>query len=485
MELINFIDSGDRDKLKVISMFEEENLIKIPFEQLMTSFGFSRFKLNNHLKQLNEDLGIIGVKLELISLPVAEVRVAGLTNEKVRRLRLVYLQKSAIFEMFSELLVSKVSIEDFGKSRFISRSKTYMIRKELEEILAIAGLRISNKELSGSEQTIRKFAFEVYYYYLNGLAFPFSDSIRQKVTTVLNVLTSEVKIETTPTRMAKLELFIAISILRIQNKKIAEESLVELTNLKATIFEDNINFYRSIEERYNLSPAEISREIDCLLLFLITEDILMIDLCSLGLPNKKVKLLTSVMENSLVTELPFPERVSEEEKNIILMEMKQSLVKIHFKLVYFYGRYFGTSSKQQYLFFEKSYPQFHSLVEQFLVFLVSTGQFPQLHKRKLALYYDYMVSLISAIPMKYLKRNVRICVDFSKGEAYTNYIVNNLAFFWNLNIEIQKKLTNQTDIYLSDHYYNKALCKQVIWKNAPTTQEWRALGEVVEGIGRD
>lgn len=482
MELINFLESSDRDKLKIASMIEETDTRKVPFEKFILTLGISRFKINNYIKQMNEDLEKYNIEIKIIYQPFLELEAKDLTIEIIRRLRLIYLKRSAIFEMFSDLLVSKLSINEFGKKRFFSRSKTYLIKKNLEKILSPAGLHISNKELGGSEQTIRKFAFEVYYYFFNGLEFPFPESIRKEVKAVNSVLMSEVKIESVPTRLTKLDLFMSLSILRIKNKHMVEKSVLELASVRETIFGKNINFYKSIEEHYFLSASERNKELDFLMVFLITEDILLADVHSLGLTNQKIEFLTVEMETMLLAELPFPKELPSYEKEVILKKMTQSIFKIHFKLVYFSVTYLTSSTKQQLSFFIETYPRFHYLVEKFLDFLFSADQFPQLHNRRLALYYEYMLSLIASVPMKYLKNKIHICVDFSKGEIYTNYIVNNLEFFGNLNIEVQRKLTNDTDVYLSDYYYGKALCKQVIWKNTPTDEDWRNLGKVVAEI---
>ncbi|MBP2098478.1 helix-turn-helix domain-containing protein [Enterococcus rivorum] len=485
MELINFIDTSDRDKLKIVSMFEEQGTEEISFEHLMMTFGFSRFKLNNYIKQLNEDLEKYGASLQIIYLPCTEVKVTGFTNEILRKLRLVYLKKSTLFAMFSELIVSKLSIKEFGKSRFFSRSKTYIIKKELEKILASVGLGISNKELSGSEEKIRKFAFEVYYYFFNGLEFPFSESVRKETSLVSRILMSEVKIESVPTRMTKLELFMSISILRIKNRHKVEESSVDLTKLRKDIFGEKLSFYKSVEENYLLSAQELHQEIDFLLVFLITEDVLLPDFFSLGIMNSQIQSLTSEMEKILITELPFSKELAEYEEESILLNVKVALFKLHFKIIYFSTTYFTSTSEQQLSFFMETYPRFHHLVEKFLDFLFSDKQLLHLHSKKVSLYYDYMLALISSVPMKYLKNKIYICVDFSKGEMYTNYIVNNLEFFGNLNIEVQRKLTNNTDIYLSDYFYSKALCRQVIWKNIPNGNDWRFLGEIVADVRKE
>lgn len=482
MELVNFLESSDREKLKIVSMLEEETAKRVPFEKFVLTLGISRFKINNYIKQINEDLEQYNIQINIIYQPFLELEAKNLTIEIVRKIRLFYLKRSAIFEMFSDLMVSKLSINEFGKKRFFSRSKTYVIKKNLEQLLSVAGLHISNKELVGDEQTIRKFAFEVYYYFFNGLEFPFPESIRKEVKAANDILMSEVKIESVPTRLTKLELFMALSILRIKNKRVVGKSLVELSSYRETVFGKSTNFYKAIEEHYFLTASERNRELDFLLVFLITEDILLTDVFSIGIANQKIKSLTTEMQNMLLAELPLPKGVPTYEKEAILAKMTQSLFKLHFKLVYFSVTYFTSNTQQQLPFFVETYPKFHHLVEKFLNFLFSADQFPQLHNKRLALYYDYMLSLISSVPMKYLKNKVHICVDFSKGEIYTDYIVNNLEFFGNLNIEVQRKLTNDTDVYLSDYYYNKALCEQVIWKNTPTDEDWRYLGKVIAEI---
>lgn len=74
---------------------------------------------------------------------------------------------------------------------------------------------------------------------------------------------------------------------------------------------------------------------------------------------------------------------------------------------------------------------------------------------------------------------VHICVDFSQGSLYNNYITNTLKGFANANIVIESNLTRATDIYLSDFYSTAVKKAQIIWRNPPSPDDWGALGDTI------
>lgn len=43
---------------------------------------------------------------------------------------------------------------------------------------------------------------------------------------------------------------------------------------------------------------------------------------------------------------------------------------------------------------------------------------------------------------------------------------------------VQHKITKQTDLFVSDFYINNLQCRQIIWKNPPTDEDWACLGDL-------
>lgn len=75
--------------------------------------------------------------------------------------------------------------------------------------------------------------------------------------------------------------------------------------------------------------------------------------------------------------------------------------------------------KQTSFFYEK-YPNYHEIAEEFLDILSSSKIGMSFLRNKAFIYYNYMLILITTIPIKYLRNKAYICIDFSKEENYTN-----------------------------------------------------------------
>lgn len=90
-----------------------------------------------------------------------------------------------------------------------------------------------------------------------------------------------------------------------------------------------------------------------------------------------------------------------------------------------------------------------------------------------------MFAFINHIPTESLRDQVHICVDFSQGTLYTQYVISTLATFNNAHIVIEQKLSQDTDIYLSDIYSQTVNQPQIIWQNPPTPTDWSVLGDII------
>lgn len=93
-----------------------------------------------------------------------------------------------------------------------------------------------------------------------------------------------------------------------------------------------------------------------------------------------------------------------------------------------------------------------------------------------------MFALITAVPLQVLPDKVYLCVDFSQGSVYTNYIESTLKSFNNVHIVIQHQIDELTDIYLADFKSDFVKPLQIIWENPPTPHDWSMLGDTIIAI---
>jgi len=75
-----------------------------------------------------------------------------------------------------------------------------------------------------------------------------------------------------------------------------------------------------------------------------------------------------------------------------------------------------------------------------------------------------------------------VCVDFSLGELYTNFIQNQIKGFKNLSIILENRLTSKTDIFVSDSVIESLSITQIIWKRPPTPLDWEMFGDAIVDV---
>ncbi|SCB76518.1 hypothetical protein [Weissella bombi] len=94
------------------------------------------------------------------------------------------------------------------------------------------------------------------------------------------------------------------------------------------------------------------------------------------------------------------------------------------------------------------------------------------------IYTQYTLNITNELFPHYYKRPIYIAVDFSQ-DLRENYVVNHLITWSNLNIYIEKNVSNKTDILISDTH-NPNFHNEFIWKDDPDIIDWINLYEFIQ-----
>lgn len=94
-------------------------------------------------------------------------------------------------------------------------------------------------------------------------------------------------------------------------------------------------------------------------------------------------------------------------------------------------------------------------------------------------FYDYLFILIDVIPPAKVERPIYVCVDFSQGIEYTNFIIKQIEGFKDLNLIIEYRLTSHTNILISNCVWENFNGTQIVWKNPPMPSDWEYFGNAV------
>jgi hypothetical protein len=87
----------------------------------------------------------------------------------------------------------------------------------------------------------------------------------------------------------------------------------------------------------------------------------------------------------------------------------------------------------------------------------------------------YALVVLPKILMLNPDLKIHMVVDFAAGNLLNDYISEIFNALGSLNVQIDKNITEDTDIYLTDTFSPNLGVHQIIWENIPTETEWRTF----------
>lgn len=475
---LDLLSNSARYQLDILRIFDARNGQSLSIEILVELLGISKFKVNKYILELEQVLEET-TSARVIYLSKGDIEIYHLSNEVIRKIQLYYLKQSDLFLLLHEIVQFESTPEKFSQKFFLSRSKAYMIKNKLEDILLEADIHINEGKLVGDEITIRREIFAIYYFFFNGLEAPFDITLRHNKHEVMEIIIHTLNLDTVITRLAKLELFLSIVILRMMNNNYIETVEIEFANSHSEKIQQQLEFIQKKLQKIVSIPKEKQKyEQLWLLIFLISEEcISLTDYATIfkicpdltDLTNKQVDYIFQTLK------LSFPKTEQKQRR----LQLFQELNLTNFKLVFASYSHLTFYTFEEESLFAELYPQFHQVAKKFVEMVRKSNIYNKQLIIKSGLYYDYIFAIISVIPQKYLFDKIYICVDFSQGSSYTSFIAETIKIFQSLNIEVQQKVNNQTQLYVSDIMIDKLNCPQIIWKNPPSDYDWLLFGEML------
>lgn len=362
---LDLLNDSARYQLDILRIFNTRKGQCISVELLVELIGVSKFKVNKYITELEQALEKV-TSARIIRLPKGEIELHSLTNEVIRKIQLYYLKQSDLFLFFHEMIQFESTPEKFSQKYFLSRSKAYMIKNKLEDILSEADIHINEGKLVGDEMKIRREIFDIYYYFFNGLESPFDITFRKKIHEIMEVIIYTLNLETIMTRLAKLELFLSIVILRILKKNYVEAVEIEFDSIYSENVQHQLVLIQNKLQKIGTIPKEKQEyEQLWLLIFLLSEEC--ISLTDYADKIKSCPDITDVTNNQidyLFKTLKFS--FTETEKQQRKLQLIQVLNLTNFKLAFAnYSRLTFITPEQEY-FLAELYPQVHQVAKKFI-----------------------------------------------------------------------------------------------------------------------
>ncbi|HGF7585534.1 MULTISPECIES: helix-turn-helix domain-containing protein [Enterococcus] len=479
MKLDYLIEEEDREKLLLARYleFEKKNYVVLP--KLYETLGLSKFKTRNYIIELNKEFTEFKTKPEIQISEEAEIHVERLNLTDIKNLRRIYFQRSKIARLLTEIVDSKVTIEKFAENHFLSISRAYVKRRELVSFLEQHQIKLKKNILVGEEINIRNVLFGVYFGVFNGFSMPFRESVMNEAKSIVQYFEYLFNLKLSATKRIKFNLLTTISLLRaygnqpIGKRFFSDEYFKSSEGMKIIKDLSHISFL-------HIPKEQIIDEISYIMLFLITEEEFELD-GAFGLAEAHfhdIHMISQKMSVELIDQLPFSIEISEEERLYIRKELRMGMMHVNRKNWIFDFEMTSFTSKKQLQFFFETYPIFSTAIQKVIQenkrYLLGKDE-----RFMIRLFYDYLFLLVGICPVSYFEAPIHVCIDFSQGSAYTDYIISQVKGFKNYNIVIESRITSRTNIYLSDCLLEKFNKEQIIWKNPSTPDDWEYFGNTI------
>lgn len=478
MDIYQLLDERERYKLAILKYLELTQDEYITISRLEEVIGLSHFKVVNYLNELINDLYRFEDNPKIL-IYTDEIVVKNIRLKTIKELQIIYFKESHTIQLLLDLLEGRSSIEKFSNRNFVSSSKAYSRRKEILNFFKkYTSVKVKKNILIGNEIELRNLVFSLLSESFNGYYFPFSKENKIKTNQLVEYIISLFHLRLTPTQNKKLNLFISVVITRINTNSFVKENFFMTEDPILVSINQFLKKMFPTTSRNNLCA-----EASYVLLYLFLEyDIKssVIQDINFSLYNKNKELSNQIsLEIIRQVEEKYRFKWPDEVKEIY----KEKIGKINLEHQYFEFYSSSFSTNKQIKFIYETYPIYSQIIEKVVSSYIDSFPFNHLNMAT-RLFYDYIFLLIDCLPIDEVETPIYVCVDFSQGKSYNDYIIKQIEGFKTLNLVVERQLSVKTDIIISDYLLDNLTKKQIIWKNPPSPADWKYFGDTVVQIKR-
>lgn len=470
MQLEFFLEDKERIKLAILRYIELKDR-SIEVRELASFIEVTETRLKKFIDELNNELYQFESNAHIHSDGVI-VHPINIDYSIVKKFRLSYYKEAPTFLLFKAFIEENMTVKEFSIRHYFALPTVYLRQRTIKKFLSKHNLEIKNGKVVGNETIIRNLIFSVFFDIYNGIELPFTEEIRNQIKSLSEYLTFLFHLRLSKTEQVKLNLLIGILICREKNGfslSKEEDFFIFLTSSDIQLVIDKIADFLSIEDE-----TKKCIEIRYLLGFLK----------SLGVDEVPVVIQASKFEDideisiNLASKITSELKINEH-KNRISFENKLIALNRYRQIFDFTLSSFASSNQRDY--FLESYPKLSKAVTRALTICKEQLHFSD-ETIVNQLFFEYVFLLINHFA--FIEIPVYVCVDFSLGNLYTNFIQNQIQGFKNLNIIVENRLTSKTDIFVSDSVIENLSITQIIWKRPPTPNDWEVFGDAIIDVKR-
>ncbi|WP_413538548.1 helix-turn-helix domain-containing protein [Enterococcus malodoratus] len=476
MQANDLLMDDDRYKWYLLQYLELNKNAYCSIEQLGDILEISRYKLEKYLQELQAELEENHSDATIELLETGEIEVHRLTHAIVKKMRLFLVKRSLTYQISHRYVTSETSLDKQIEELHVSRSSTYRLYKRLKEQLTDEGFQLKKNQLIGNEFSIRSFLFGLYYEIFNGLTSPFDEEIQKQAKEIFRYLEHYLNLSLPKTKEHKFLFYMSVALIRLKKGHGIADNYIDYQENAATEY-----LSKWLDNHFTLTQVEKRREIAALLLFCQMMEVdLQQELQFIKQDeNQQAEVLVEEFLQYLANHSRFELARLKEDRSLVA-----GLLRINRKWLIYHFRETTFVTKIQRRYFQEINPKLDELIQDFIERIGQQGLFHSEQERN-KLYYDYLFFLITKISVEELEDPVYICIDFSHGSSYNEYIQTMLRSLQSMNICYEEKLSTKTQIYLSDFLIDTLPCHQMIWKRPPTPEDWAEFGHLLLTVKGD
>jgi hypothetical protein len=381
------------------------------------------------------------------------------------------------FQIFLHTFLNMYNQSDaeFQQSVGISTATYFRLKKNLNNAIGLEKIRLLKK----SEIFMRYYIHTVlvyfsYFDYSPDSLTQHADFIKMKQTANYAMLVWH--INPSRSQQKNFQYFGLVNLLRAKNNAPLLKSdlsyLVTLTSQNELLL-----FMNHLHKKWHLLKEDAEIATRYYITFLIT---------TYSLPNKHLDFIQENTINQAVTQRQMQHvafLLDKQGKNIDLSDLQNKLAIVNARVLspFFKTDLFHYSTKQEHNIVPMN-PQADSLIHEFtdMVTHTTTSPFNAIEISEINKIYSLVV--LPKLLMRHTDLQVHIVIDFTSGRILNDYISDIFNTLGDLHITIDKNVTNNTEIYLTDTLNPELSIHQIVWKSKPSENQWRAFYNLIFSI---
>lgn len=467
LSLENFLDKEDRRKFDFLRLLEESSDLTALNTTIQAQLSLSNFLFNKTIEELSLDFENYGLEvyfaIDSNNVQTTLLEVGQATSDL---LLAHYLRNSLSFAILLALFREDYqSANNFALESYTSYTNVYSHTQQIKKLLKELQIEVSKKyHLAGNEGNVRYLLTRIFSFVLASDTDVYPDTYKSKVAKIIDEL-SETGISLPRNVQTKLFHFLAISLMRhdkqyqLAKKDINKQKVLE--KLKA-VYAQEFQVIQTVD----IDPS-IQEEV---LAYLYTNGMLSREKMKNQELGKRINRLNERFIQYFTDSFHIEDRQTQE---ILTAELNR----LHFELAYFPLNAFNSFERFDVSFFKESYIEYFLFCRDYLMddAFVKEENFSAYRPY---IFYKYLMILVSNVELERVMPQITICIDFSFGQEYNEFIKRNLTFFVNLNVAVQFVFDESTDIVITNlnSEYEALDVEKVIWLDPPRAIDWAHLG---------